>query len=92
MNKLEQDNLDIPVTIKTFCQSYSWPSEPAMRAYRQRSKELNLTDAFLTVRRRVLVRPKTFFRLIEQYHKQPGGDVDEQKSANRTSRAGEEAS
>lgn len=92
MNKVEQNNLDVPVTIKTFCQSYSWPSEPAMRAYRQRSKELNLSEAFLTVRRRVLVRPKTFFRLIEQHYEQPGGEFDEQKSAKRSSRAHMEAS
>lgn len=92
MSKVEQDNYDVPVTIKTFCQSYSWPSEPAMRAYRQRSKELNLSEAFLTVRRRVLVRPKTFFRLIEKYDKQTGGDVDEKKSTNCSSGANKEAS
>jgi len=79
MNIVEQGNLDIPITIKTFCQTYSWPSEPAMRAYRQRSKDYHLTDAFLTIRRRVLVKPKTFFRLIEQHGKQQD-DVDKQKT------------
>lgn len=85
MNTNEQENFDCPVTIKTFCQNYSWPSEPAMRAYRQRSEELKLTDAFLTIRRRVLVRPKTFFRLIEQYHKNDGGGSEAQRLKAKSS-------
>ncbi len=80
MSESQQDNFDAPITIKTFCQNYSWPSEPAMRAYRQRARELNLSDAFLTIKRRVLVRPKTFFRLIEQHHQHEGYNYDVKKS------------
>lgn len=55
---------DIPVPIKVFCSQHAWPSESAVRAYRMRSHELGLTSAFLTVSRRVLIRPKTFFELL----------------------------
>lgn len=54
------------MTIRQFCAVFPWPTEAAMRSYCFRSKELCLSDAFVRVGRRVLVIPKTFFRLIKQ--------------------------
>lgn len=56
---------DTPVPIKTFCAKFDWPSESAMRAYRLRANALGLGPAFISVSRRVLVKPKTFFNLLE---------------------------
>jgi hypothetical protein len=55
-----------PMTIRTFCERYSWPSEAAMRAYVHRAPKLGLTEAFIRVNRRVLVDPQTFFSLIKE--------------------------
>jgi hypothetical protein len=54
------------LTIKQFCEVYPWPSESAMRAYVYRAAELGISDAFLRVRRRVLIMPQIFFSLIKQ--------------------------
>jgi hypothetical protein len=54
------------LTIRQFCEAFPWPSESAMRAYVFRAKELGITDAFVRVKRRVLVTPSKFFTLIKK--------------------------
>lgn len=54
------------LTIKQFCIAFPWPSESAMRSYIFRAEELGITEAFVRVRRRVLVVPQKFFSLIKQ--------------------------
>ena len=54
------------LTIKQFCTAFPWPSESAMRSYIYRAEELGISDAFVRVRRRVLVVPQKFFSLIKQ--------------------------
>ena len=57
------------LTTKQFNEIYPWPSKSALAAYIHRAEELGLTDAFMRVRRRVLVSPSRFFKLIElHYH------------------------
>lgn len=59
-----------PMTIRQFCAVFPWPSESAMRAYVYRAGELGLSEAFMRVRRRVLVHPERFFQLIEHLEHQ----------------------
>ena len=54
------------LTIKQFCSAFPWPSESAMRSYIYRAGELGISDAFVRVRRRVLIMPQEFFFLIKQ--------------------------
>lgn len=76
----EIENFDLPIPFKSASSKFGWPTESAFRAYRQRAKELGLEEAFVTIRRRVLVKPKTFFRLIEQHQQNQGGNHDVQTS------------
>lgn len=62
----ELENKDQLIPIRIFCMRFSWPSESAMRSYIYRAHELGISDAFIRVRRRVLVDPKKFFQLIRQ--------------------------
>lgn len=57
------------LTIKVFCQTYSWPSEGGMRNYIQKAKQYGLEDAFLRIGKRILVNPEKFFELIKDYGK-----------------------
>lgn len=54
------------LTIRQLCSMYSWPSESALRAYIYRAEELGIEDAFVRVKRRVLINPEKFFLLIRQ--------------------------
>ncbi len=54
------------ITIRQFCGTYPWPSQAALRSYVFRASYLGLDDAFIRVRRRVLVNPARFFQLIKQ--------------------------
>lgn len=58
------ENCWIPV--KTFAQQVKWPTESALRSYIFKADELGLQEAFLRVKRRVLVNPKRFFDLIQK--------------------------
>jgi len=57
------------MTIKGFCAQHPWPSESAMRAYIFRASELKITEAFVRVRRRVLINENKFFELIQRSDK-----------------------
>ena len=69
------------LTIRQFCVAFPWPSESAMRSYVYRSDELGIDDAFIRVRRRVLVDPAKFFSLIKQVENRSikGGLYEEEK-------------
>jgi hypothetical protein len=54
------------IPIRIFCSRFPWPSEAAMRSYIYRAHELGISNAFVRVRRRVLVDPEKFFFLIKQ--------------------------
>ncbi len=80
--KVAKDNMDTDhsrlLTIKQFCSAFPWPSESAMRSYIYRAKELGISDAFVRVRRRVLVLPYKFFSLIKEVegHSNKGGKYE----------------
>lgn len=57
---------DVPIPFELFCQKYKWPGRSALQGYRQKAKEKGLEKAFVKFGRRVLIKPKTFFELIEQ--------------------------
>jgi len=54
------------ITVKQFCEQYPWPSESGIRSYINRAEELAMTDAFIRVRRRVLVNVDKFFKIIQK--------------------------
>lgn len=54
------------LTVKQFCAQYPWPTESAMRSYIYRAEELEMTDAFLRVGRRVLIDVNKFFSVIQK--------------------------
>ena len=55
------------LTVKVFCQTYSWPSEGGMRNYIQHAKRYGIEDAIVRIGKRVLVNPEKFFELIKIY-------------------------
>jgi hypothetical protein len=57
---------EVLLTLKQFNHRYPWPSESAMRSYIYRAEELGLSNAFVRVRRRVLIDPQKFFHLIKK--------------------------
>ena len=59
------------LTVKQFCMTYNWPSEPALRSYIFRATELGIENAFLRLGRRVLVDPKKLFDLIREIAERP---------------------
>lgn len=65
------------LTFKIFCSLFPWPSEAALRAYYFRAKDLGLQDAFVKCGRRVLVKPKVLFSLIDQMGQSKQGDKNE---------------
>ena len=58
---------DVPIPISEFVKLYKWPTEPALRGYIHKAKEKGLEKAFVKFGRRVLIKPKTFFDLIEAH-------------------------
>jgi len=64
----ESNNLGVVqlLTIKQFCSRFPWPSESAMRSYIYRAKLLGLEEAFVRLRRRVLIDANKFFELVKQ--------------------------
>lgn len=81
--KIDEEML---LTCKQFCQKYPWPSISGLRAYIYRSIELGLSEAFIRAKRRVLIKPITFFRLIQRLELHPnqkGGNFEETQSKKR---------
>lgn len=54
------------LTVRQFCSKYQWPTESGMRSYIFRAGEMGISDAFVRVKRRVLIAPSKFFLLIRQ--------------------------
>ena len=71
-----QGNRGPLLTVRQFVSQYPWPSESALRAYILRAQELGIESAFVRFKRRVLVRPDTFFSLISQKDPHKGGHQD----------------
>ena len=78
--KIEECISDLPITVNIFCEKFSWPTESAMRSYILRSKKFGLCDAFLSVGRRVLILPNTFFRLIKEHKRKKPGKYHKKKA------------
>ena len=57
------------LTIKQFCEKYSWPTEKGLRGYIFRSKGTPLEQAFTRYGKRVLVDPDKFFEILKQWNK-----------------------
>lgn len=54
------------VTVKQFCERYSYPSESALRAIILDATTNGFDKAFFRVGRRVLVNTRAFFQIIEE--------------------------
>lgn len=75
---LEKMDTEILLTLKQFNERYPWPSESAMRSYIYRAEELGLSNAFVRVRRRVLIDPQKFFHLVKKIEcRSKQGGIDE---------------
>jgi hypothetical protein len=78
LEKHEHENQYL--TIRQFCASFPWPSESALRAYIYKSSELGISEAFIRVKRRVLIQPSTFFSLIRHLNPSNKGENHEMRS------------
>lgn len=86
-NQASITNTDLQqlMTLRQFCSIFAWPSESAMRSYVYKADELGLSDAFIRVRRRLLIVPKIFFTLIKQVENrsQKGGSYGAESTQKR---------
>lgn len=69
---LNKSESSIPkmITVKQFCELYPWPTESGIRSYIYRAEELEMTEAFVRVGRRVLIDVDKFFQIIQEGRKQ----------------------
>jgi hypothetical protein len=68
-NNIDEKDADKWMTLNNFCERFPWPTRSALQAYISKEHELGLTEAFMRCGRRVLVKPKLFFKLVEEnYH------------------------
>jgi len=60
------DDEEVPVTFKGFCQKFQYPSLGALRKMAFEDEVNGMKKAFLKVGRRRLVLPATLFRLLRE--------------------------
>lgn len=56
---------DKPIPFELFEKEHQWPTKVALQRYRHQAKKLGIEKAFIKFGGRVLIKPKTFFELIE---------------------------
>lgn len=57
---------DLPMPFKEFEKRFGWPNKSTLQRMRYKAKEMGLEKAFVKFSGFVLVKPKTFFELIEK--------------------------
>lgn len=65
-SKIKEKDVPRILTVKQFCAENPWPTESAMRSYIFRAQELQMSEAFIRVGRRVLVNVNKFFNIIQK--------------------------
>lgn len=58
-------NLNYPIPFDIFEKNYQWPNELQLRKYYLYREKYALSPAFVKFGKRVLVKPKTFFDIVE---------------------------